>query len=288
VAGFSQPGDWGTRTLILLNGHSMPENIFGSANYFGEDFALDMTLVERIEIVRGPSSALYGSNGLLATINVITKSPEHTQGTTARTEAGSLGERKLTVTRGMRLPGGSSLLVSGTAFGAAGQRDIYIPEYDTPATNQGLAVNMDGQRYYRLFADFTAGNWQITSLAVSRRKIQPVSWGDTVFNDRGTRVTDQRAFVDVQYAREYDSGHSLRWKTYYDAYRFKGVYHYPLDGGGINLNREFDAGDWVGSRVTDRFASLGGFLTAGAEIKFDVRALQSTADIQPVYCRTCG
>ena len=286
ISGFSVPGDWATRTLVLLNGHAMTENIFGSANYFGEDFALDMSLVDRIEVVRGPSSALYGSNGLLATINVITKSPSREQGTSVRTETDSLGMRKATLTQTVRLGGNNSLLVSGTVFNSSGQHDIYLPEYDTPATGNGHAIGMDGRRGYKFFANLKAGNWEFLSLASSREKIQPVSWGDTLFNDRGTRATDQRAFVDAQYSRELASGHSLRWRTFYDRYRFHGVYYYPLEDNQINLNREYDAGDWVGSRLTDRFAWMGGYLTAGAELKFDLRALQSAADYQPVFLQT--
>ena len=78
----------------------------------------------------------------------------------------------------------------------------YIADLNTPANNNGNAlIDMDGERGYRFFADLTAGNWQINVMGVSREKTQPVSWADTVFNDRGTRATDQRAFADALYTR---------------------------------------------------------------------------------------
>jgi iron complex outermembrane receptor protein len=275
----------------------MTDNVFGSANYFGDDFALDMTLVSRIEIVRGPSSALYGSNGILATINVITKDPAHEHGTSVQTETDTLGEKKVTVTQAIHL-GAASLLLSGTAFNTSGASDIYVSAYDSPMLNNGVAANMDGSRGYRFFADFKFGHWEILSLAGSREKVQPISWGDAIFNDPGPRATDQRAFVDLQYTRETRSGGSLRWRTFFDQYEYHGIYYYPLDNSGnnsnqtvttqadssqIDVNHEFDAGDWVGSQLSYRFPWLNGHMTAGTEVKIDLRALESEADVQPVY-----
>ena len=43
-----------------------------SANFLGHEF-IPMNIIDRIEVVRGPSSALYGANAYLGVINVITK-----------------------------------------------------------------------------------------------------------------------------------------------------------------------------------------------------------------------
>ena len=286
VSGFLIPGDYSTRVLIMVNGHNMTDNIFDSASYYGEDFPVDMSLVDRIEIVRGPSSALYGSNGILATINIITVKAGTTKtGTTVRAEAGGLGEKKITATTVMDLAKGMSLVASFSVFNGNGQHDIYFPEFNTIATNNGHAINMDGDRGYRFFADFKAGNWEILAFTGTRLKIQPISFAPTIFNDRGTRAIDQHTSVEATWTRKFTDERVFRWTTSWDEYRYWGNYRYPLDGtdNGIDSNREFDAGDWITSRATYRFPIWKGTLTAGGEGKFDLRTLEKVEDILPVY-----
>ncbi|MBZ5601602.1 MAG: TonB-dependent receptor, partial [Acidobacteriia bacterium] len=219
--------------------------------------------------------------GILATINVVTRRPTGPATTSVRFETGSLGERKTEVSTSADLGKGASLLFAVAAFNDAGAQQLYFPQLDAPETNFGRAVDMDGRKGYHAFADLTWGNWEILAVTGDRVQIQPVSWGPTIFNDRGTRAEDSRGFLDISYTREFSGDRSLTWRTSYDEYRFRGIYRYASDEGVVD-NRERDYGDWLGSKLSYRLPDgFGGHLTIGAEARFDLRALQNVFDVNP-------
>ncbi len=74
-AGFNIRGLDGNRVLMLVDGVRQPRSyLFQSESAIGRDY-VDVGLVKRIEVVRGPTSALYGSDGIAGMVNFITKDP---------------------------------------------------------------------------------------------------------------------------------------------------------------------------------------------------------------------
>ncbi len=62
----------GSRTIkFMIDGQAVAFRAT-SQNFIGKEL-ISMDLVERVEIVRGPASALYGANALLGVVNVVTK-----------------------------------------------------------------------------------------------------------------------------------------------------------------------------------------------------------------------
>jgi len=287
VRGFGLPSDYGSRLLVMVNGHNMADHIFDSMLWFGDDFPIDMHLVKQIEIIRGPSSALYGSNGEFATINIITTPPEEAGPPSLSTELGSFGEKKAQMMAAVPVGKRAKVLLSGTVFNNSGESPLYFPGLDTPENNHGQAVRMDGQRGYHFFANLTWRNWSVTAVLSDRNQIQPVSWGSTIFNDRGTHLDESANYVEAAYTREIGRG-TLRWRTYYNQDHLRGRFDYPLiatpDAGAVvEDNRTASDSDWIGTQLTYRVgvAHLG-TLTAGAETEIDLRTFQGAQDVSPV------
>jgi hemoglobin/transferrin/lactoferrin receptor protein len=75
-SGFTIRGIGGNRTLILVDGVRVPDGFSFGAQDAGRGDYVDLGLVKRVEILRGPASALYGSDGLAGVVAFTLSDPE--------------------------------------------------------------------------------------------------------------------------------------------------------------------------------------------------------------------
>lgn len=73
-SGFTIRGLGGNRMLMMIDDVRIPHSYVFGGNAFGRD-SLSIDLVKRIELVRGPASALYGSDAMGGLVNFITYEP---------------------------------------------------------------------------------------------------------------------------------------------------------------------------------------------------------------------
>lgn len=88
----------GQHVLLMINSHPLNENFLGGALTLYDTTLLDN--VERIEVIRGPGSALYGANAFAGVINIITKSAEDLNGIQFTTRGGSFRTQEYNVLAG--------------------------------------------------------------------------------------------------------------------------------------------------------------------------------------------
>ena len=278
VSGISLPGDFNTRFLVMLNGHPLTDNIYDSNGFFGQDFGLDMDLVERIEIIRGATSALYGSNGILANINIVTKSPVDADRLRASVETGSFDERKLSLSAGLNLGHGANLLVAASVFNNGGDRFSTSGLAVLPGTPP-MVSNADGERGYHTFANLIWRHWSFLAYFNARNKQTPIGLGTSFSGDPGQRTVDGRNFIGAIYKRQAGPGEIL-WQIFYDQYRYHDRYDYPGDDGSeVQTVRDYNFGDWIDSQLAYTVpVPRVGTLTAGISGSWDLRAKQYNLD----------
>jgi hemoglobin/transferrin/lactoferrin receptor protein len=73
--GFVVRGIGGNRVLIQVDGVRVPDGFTFGAQSAGRGDYVDLGLVKSVEILRGPASALYGSDGLSGAVSFITSDP---------------------------------------------------------------------------------------------------------------------------------------------------------------------------------------------------------------------
>ncbi len=225
VRGFGRPTDYNNRLLVLINGTAVNESTFLAAG-IGSDLGVDLQSVDRIEIVRGPGSALYGTSAMFAVINIITRNAE---GIDLSLETGSFGRKKLALLSGKEFANGFRFMLSGSLVDIDGQ-DVYVEYYDHPSTNNGRATDLDWERHYEFistvgYKDFA---FQIQSHNVNKG-IPTAAWG-VIFNDENTWTEDRATRVGLTFDRDLAADKNLFIRGHFNMYSFDGSYPYSDEG----------------------------------------------------------
>jgi iron complex outermembrane receptor protein len=281
VRGFARPGDFNTRILLLVDGHRLNDNIYDEA-MLGTEFPVDIDLIQRIEIVRGPVSSLYGSNALVAVVNIITRRGRDLNRLELSSEAASFNTYQGRISYGHYLRG-LEFLISGTFYGSRGHNQLFYPEFNTPADNNGIASHADDDQVGSTLATVSFRDFTLQAAYGTREKGIPTSSYGTLFNNAGTRTTDSHSYIDLRYEHSFANSWDLLARTSYDRYTYQGIYMYSSETPGqVSPNLDLGDGKWWGAELQLTKTVLGrNRITAGGEYRNNIRQDQSNYSLNP-------
>ncbi|MDT4291404.1 TonB-dependent receptor [Methylomonas sp. MO1] len=267
VRGFIQSGDYNSRVLFMIDGQRMNENIFDSGN-IGQEFMLDMDLVERIEFIPGSGSTIYGANAFLGLINVVTKKGKAVNGAQMTGEVGSFDTYKGRVSYGKQFDNGTDVLVSASHYDSQGVEDLYFPAFDDPSTNNGIAHNMDTERADRLFGRMQFEEFTLSGGFVDRYKRVPTAAFGAVFNDPTSHTYDRQFFTNLKYEKALSAKTSFMAKGFYQGYDY--MAEDPFNDVGNYIYHDQTSGRWWGGEAQLTTSVFDGHrLLFGLEYQYD-------------------
>ncbi|HTB84688.1 MAG TPA: TonB-dependent receptor [Candidatus Sulfotelmatobacter sp.] len=257
-------GDFNSRILLLVNGHRVNNDLDDGAG-IDTAFILDVDLIDRIEIIRGPGSVLYGNNAFFGVINVITRTGKQVDGTEVSASYGSYNAASGRVTFGSQFTNGLQMLLSGTLYHSDGAGNLFYKEYDTPSQNNGIAHNLDGDGFGSLFGSVSYKDFTWEAAYVDRRKDNPTAQYDTTFNATGLTTRDDRTYTVLKYAHKSPDLADISANIYFDQSDVS--IGYPISP---SFFKEEQTGQWAGGEVQiDKKIFDRHVLTVGAEVRDD-------------------
>src|SRR5579871_1482284 len=193
VAGFFMRGGNSNQTLILLDGMRLNTATSGAAGI--EQLMLDQ--IERIEIVRGDVSALYGSEATSGVVQVFTRRGSGTPALNAGIGAGGRGTRSAQASFGGEA-GATRFNIGWSAFRTQG--------FSALRTSVSPSVDGDDDGYAN----------QSLSASLSHRLSERHTIGGTFFQTDG-RVDYDDPFANSPNDKQRDATRLTVWQAYWDA-----------------------------------------------------------------------
>ena len=278
VRGLSLPNDYNIRILVLIDGHRVNENLQDYAG-LGQDFLLDVNNIERVEVVRGPGSALYGSSALLAVVNVITQRGRDIQGTRVTADVASYDTQSGQISHGKKFGNGFESLFSASYYHNGGQENLTVQ-----GPTGGTSHFLDGQQVQRFFGKVAYNDLTLSGGYMGRKKYLPTGINGLIFDDAGTFYHDQRTYADLNYQHHFEDDWDLTGRLFWDRYQFDDGL--PFSDGSTPplriVNNDQWSGQWFGSEflLSHTFFDSHRF-TAGGEFRRNYQQIMTNQNLSP-------
>ncbi len=276
VRGISQPGDYRPRLQILIDGISINENIYASAPV-DSVFPVDIGLIERIEVIRGPSASIYGGDAMFGVINIVTRSGQSIGGGEASLSLGSGANRRLRTSWGGQIDN-KDVLISASGFDVNG-RTLSFNDVNGDGSSRDLhGLGSEGGK--QLFTKVRGDDWRFTLIYAERNRMVPTASYDTIADDTGHVESDRYTLLDLSKDWRLDAANKLQQRIYFGNYEYDGVFPYndaPIDSRVMNVDKA--RGTWWG--IDNRLVNTawsGQRWTLGIEYKANVRQDQANYD----------
>jgi outer membrane receptor for ferrienterochelin and colicins len=262
--------------LVLIDGHRVNDSLQDYAG-LGQDFLVDMQNIERIEVVRGPGSALYGSNALFAVINVITQRGRDVQGARISGDLGSYGSNQGQVSAGKRYASGVETFLSASHYHSDGHEQLSFP-------GLGTSFNADGEDVERLHGKLSWNDFMLSGSWMGRTKHLPTGTTGTTFGNSNSDYRDNRAYADLNYHHLFDNDWDFTGRAFWDNYLFDDALPYLNAQNQQVTNRDSWNDQWFGTETSLSHTFFEKHrLTVGNEFRRNYVQLMSNYDAAPYY-----
>ncbi len=279
IRGFSPAGDLNTRIAILWDGHLM-NDVWAGQGFSARDLDVDLAEIDRIEVVRGPGSALYGTGALFAAINCVPRDVVKNRNVETTFAAGGQGGISARATGSIDATA-ASVLLSVAGFTSKGAE---VSDFGT----QGIVNGLDGERSIGSSMRAKARGFTLTAKWNQRRKEIPNSAGGATFGLAGTKYVDARGFVELRYEKDFGRA-SFAARASYDASRFRGTYAIAEPQEPTRFDQDIGGGDWLGLELRSRIRLFGdnqltvGFEGQGSQLfqnSYNIQSMSEPVDVR--------
>lgn len=283
--GFQVPGDLNTRFLLLIDGQRNNDNVYQQA-LVGSEGWLDMSVVERIEYIPGPGSAIYGSNAMFGVVNVITRSAGPLPLNQLDAHVSQLGQTGMNVMVGRKKDDTGLMLQLSTEHQAGRDQKYSDPSgrlirADNTVSPDGVAHGLDSGDNRHLMLRVDHGEWGIKFINHERTVHPSSALYGTVFDDPSLQLNDGGSQLTAFVQHQVSAASSMYARVAYTDWHFRGTYPYLDPTAGYYHNYDDTHGQSFDGefRIDSRFATQ--HIVTGFDFSQDLLARQQNFNSVP-------